>query len=235
MNEKGVLFLVATPIGNLKDITLRALEILKSVDRIACEDTRVTRKLLSHYDVHVPVTSFHDHSGGGKLDFVARELVEGKKIAYVTDGGTPTVSDPGYTLVRQALEQGVRVEPVPGPTALVSALVASGLPCEKFAFEGFLPYKEGSMRNALRRLKSEKRTLVFYESPHRVLRTLRAMTEIFGERKACVAREITKQFEEFVRGTLSQVLEEILKRQKLGEIVIVVEGMREEEKADEND
>jgi len=233
MNGQGILYLVATPIGNLKDITLRALEILKSADWIACEDTRTTKKLLSHYEVHARVTSFHDHSGEGKMDFVMRELSEGRKVAYVTDGGTPAVSDPGFTLVRKAVEQGIRVEAVPGPTALVSALVGSGIPCEKFTFEGFLPYKEGAMRNALERLKAEKRTMVFYESPYRILKTLRAMAEIFGERKSCVARELTKQFEEYVRGRLPEVLEEISKRKKLGEIVIVVEGVREEEKSNE--
>jgi len=224
--------LVSTPIGNLKDITLRALEALRAAQWIACEDTRQTRKLLSHYDIHVPVTSFHDHTSSGKLDFILRELESGKSVAYVTDGGTPLISDPGYALVRSALEKGIAVEGIPGPAALVAGLVVSGVPCEKFVFEGFLPYKEGAMRRALEKLREEERTMVFYESPHRIEKTLRAMTEIFGARRGCLSREMTKQFEEQIRGTLPEILRETLSRKKLGEIVLIVEGADGIEKAE---
>ncbi len=226
MEARGKLFLVSTPIGNLKDITLRALDVLRSVDWIACEDTRQTRKLLAHYDIRVPVTSFHDHTFRSKLDSLVRDAREGKNIALVTDGGTPLVSDPGFPLVREAITQDVTVEVVPGPAAFLAALVASGIPCEKFVFEGFLPQKDLARRKALEEVREEKRTLVFYESPHRIVKSLKAMIEILGDRPACLAREITKKFEEYIRGRLSEILEEILKRGKLGEIVVVIEGVR---------
>lgn len=223
----GTLFIVSTPIGNMKDITLRALETLGSVDGIACEDTRETQKLLMHHRIRVPMISFHDHSGQGRLQDLIDRLKEGQRIALVTDNGTPLVSDPGFTLVREALRQGIRVEPVPGPSAVLAALVASGLPCEKFIFEGFVPPKEGGRRKMLEALREEKRTMIFYESPHRIVKTLAAMAEIFGERPACLAREVTKKFEEFLRGNLKEILTEVLKRNKLGEMVIVVEGLRD--------
>ncbi len=225
--QPGTLFIVSTPIGNMKDITLRALEILASVDGIACEDTRETQKLLMHHQIRVPMISFHDHSGQGRLQGLIERLKEGQRIALVTDNGTPLVSDPGFTLVREALAQGIRVEPVPGPSACLAALVASGLPCEKFIFEGYLPQKEGGRRKALEALREEQRTMVFYESPHRIVKTLEAMAEIFGERPACLAREVTKKFEEFLRGNLKEILTEVLKRNKLGEMVIMVEGLRD--------
>jgi len=223
----GKLFLVSTPIGNLKDITLRALEVLRSAKWIVCEDTRHTRKLLSHYDIHAPVTSFHDHTSSGKRDFILRELEQGKHVAYVTDSGTPLISDPGYSLVRAVVEKGIGLEGIPGPSALVAGLVVSGIPCEKFVFEGFLPYKEGAMRKALEKLRLEERTMVFYESPHRIEKTLRAMAEIFGDRKGCLSREMTKQFEEQIRGTLPEILTEVLSRKKLGEMVLIVAGAEE--------
>lgn len=223
----GKLVVVATPIGNLKDVTLRALEELKAADAIACEDTRETRKLTAHYDIRVPLWSFHDHSGRGRADQIAAELKNGKRIAYVTDSGTPLVSDPGFTLVRAAIGAGIPVEVVPGPSALLAALAGSGLPCEKFVFEGFLPPKEGSRRNALSALAAEPRTMVFYESPHRIEKTLADMQDVLGDRPACVARELTKKFEEFLRGPLSEVRAAVAARSKLGEIVVVVEGKRD--------
>jgi 16S rRNA (cytidine1402-2'-O)-methyltransferase len=227
METTGRLVVVSTPIGNLKDITLRALEELKAADAIACEDTRETRKLVSHYDIRVPLWSFHDHSGRGRVDQIVAEIRNGKRVAYVTDSGTPLVSDPGFTLARAAIEAGLPVEVIPGPSAVLAALVGSGLPCEKFAFEGFLPPKEGSRKNALLALAGETRTMVFYESPHRIAKALADMEEVLGDRPACVARELTKKFEEFIRGRLSEVRAELGKRPKLGEIVIVVEGKRD--------
>lgn len=227
MEEAGTLFIVSTPIGNMKDITLRALEILKSVDLIACEDTRETKKLLMHYDIRVSVTSFHDHSGAGQAGHLAAQIADGKKVALVTDCGTPLLSDPGFPLVREAVQRGLKVEAVPGPSALLASLVASGIPCEKFIFEGFPPQKDLAKRNYFETLKNEPRTLVFYESPHRIVKTLEAMRDVFGERPVCVSREITKKFEEHVRGTASEVLEQIQKRPKLGEMVIVLEGLRD--------
>lgn len=223
----GKLFIVSTPIGNLRDITLRALETLGSVDAIACEDTRETQKLLAHHQIRIPLISFHDHSGQGRLQGLIERLKEGQRIALVTDNGTPLVSDPGFTLVREALQQGIPVEPLPGPSACLAALVGSGIPCEKFIFEGYLPQKEGGRRKTLEALRSETRTMVFYESPHRIVKTLEAMAEIFGERPACLAREVTKKFEEFLRGNLKDILTEVLKRNKLGEMVIIVEGLRD--------
>ncbi len=225
--QPGTLFIVSTPIGNMKDTTLRALEILGSVDGVACEDTRETQKLLMHHQIRVPMISFHDHSGQGRLQGLIERLKDGQRIALVTDNGTPLVSDPGFTLVREALEQGIPVEPVPGPSACLAALVASGIPCEKFIFEGYLPQKAGGRRKTLEALREEKKTMVFYESPHRIVKTLEAMAEIFGERPACLAREITKKFEEFLRGNLKEILTEVLKRNKLGEMVIIVQGLRD--------
>lgn len=223
----GILYIVSTPIGNMKDITLRALEILGGADAIACEDTRETHKLLAHHAIRVPMVSYHDHSGQGRLQGLVERLKEGAVIALVTDNGTPLVSDPGFTLVREALQNGVRVEPVPGPSAILAALVGSGLPCEKFTFEGFVPPKNGARRRLFESLLQEKRTMVFYESPHRIEKTLEAMAEIFGDRPACLAREVTKKFEEFLRGKLKDILTETAKRNKLGEMVIIVEGLRD--------
>lgn len=225
--QTGTLFIVSTPIGNMKDMTLRAIETLAGADAIACEDTRETQKLLMHHQIRVPMISYHDHSGQGRLQGLIERLKEGQKIALVTDNGTPLVSDPGFTLVREALQNGIRVEPLPGPSAALAVLVASGLPCEKFIFEGFIPPKDGGRKKLFESLKEEKRTLVFYESPHRIIKTLEAMVDIFGERPACLAREVTKKFEEFLRGNLKEILTETLKRNKLGEIVIIVEGLRD--------
>lgn len=228
MGEKGKLFLVSTPIGNLKDITLRALEVLGSIDWIACEDTRETRKLLAHYKIRARLVSFHDHSSERKGDELVGRMLKGETVALVTDSGTPLVSDPGYPLVRAAVREGIPVEVIPGPTAFVAGLIASGIPCESFAFEGYLPQKEGRSRKSLEGLRDETRTLVFYESPHRLIRTLGLMIEILGDRHACVAREITKKFEEYLRGNLTEIRDQILARQKIGEVVLIVEGKKTE-------
>jgi len=225
--DKGRLYLVSTPIGNLGDLSLRAVEILKQVDVVACEDTRHSRKLLSHYDIKTALESYHDHSGSAKLDRLMVLLADGKQIAYVTDCGMPLVSDPGFPLVREALRQDIALEVIPGATASITALVGSGIPCEKFIFEGYLPVKSHGRRKSLEALKTETRTLIFYESPHRIHKTLNDMLEIIGpERPCCVARELTKKFEEYTRGTLKEVTALIAKKSKLGELVIILQGDR---------
>ena len=195
----GTLFVVATPIGNLEDITLRALRVLKEVDVIACEDTRRTRALLAHFDIHTPTTSYFEHNKLVRGPQLIRQLQEGRRIALVTDAGTPGISDPGFMLVRDARAAGIGVVPVPGPAAVVTALSAAGLPADRFVFDGFLPIKPGRRLNRLTALRELDTTLVLYESPHRILATLTAIGEVFGEREIVVARELTKQFEEVVR------------------------------------
>jgi len=224
----GALYIVATPIGNLEDITLRALRILKEVDLIAAEDTRHTRKLLDHYGIDKPLTSCHEHNEKTKArDLVAR-LERGENVALVSDAGTPTLSDPGYRLVRQAVEAGVNVVPVPGPSALTAALGASGLPTDRFVFEGFLPAKKGERRKRLNKLREETRTLVFYEAPHRIKESLADLLEILGDRELVLGREITKVYEEFIRGRLSEVIVQAEHRELRGEITLVVTGVEQE-------
>jgi len=224
----GTLYIVATPIGNLEDITLRALRILKEVDLIAAEDTRHTRKLLDHYGIDKPLTSCHEHNEKTKArDLVAR-LERGENVALVSDAGTPTLSDPGYRLVRQAVEAGVNVVPVPGPSALTAALGASGLPTDRFVFEGFLPAKKGERRKRLNKLREETRTLVFYEAPHRIKESLADLLEILGDRELVLGREITKVYEEFIRGRLSEVIVQAEHRELRGEITLVVTGVEQE-------
>lgn len=201
----GTLYLVATPIGNLEDITLRALRILREADLIACEDTRQTRKLLDHYGVHKPTVSYHEHNETLRAPELARKLEAGLSIALVSDAGTPLVSDPGYRLVTLAVEKGIRVEPVPGPSAAVAALAASGLPAGEFRFGGFLPPRTAQRRKALARLKDEPATLVFYEAPHRLIETLADIEETLGPRPMVLARELTKVHEEFLRGTAAEL------------------------------
>lgn len=223
MSTAGKLFVVATPIGNLSDITLRAIETLKSVDFIAAEDTRTSSILLKHFGISKPMISFHSHSGAGRANEILVKISKGASAALVTDAGTPGISDPGYTLVREALESGVEVVPIPGPTAFVAALSVSGLRTDRFLFEGFLPLKKG--RHAkLRLLSTETRTIILYESPHRIEKTLRELNTYFGDRRCFVARELTKIHETFYRGTLSQILNLIGKSDRRGEFVIVVEG-----------
>ncbi|MGE5188663.1 MAG: 16S rRNA (cytidine(1402)-2'-O)-methyltransferase [Gemmatimonadota bacterium] len=221
----GTLFVVATPLGNLEDITLRAIRVLKEVSVIACEDTRRTVKLLNRYGIRTPLAIFHEHNKARAAVAILRRLREGDSVALVSDAGTPAVSDPGYELVRDAIAAGLRVEAVPGPSALVAALVVSGLPTDRFAFEGFLPSRGEKRRKAMRALAGESRTMIFYESPQRIAAFLAEASGVFGDRRACVVRELTKVHEEVLRGTLGELAAEIGGRASvLGEITVVVGG-----------
>jgi 16S rRNA (cytidine1402-2'-O)-methyltransferase len=220
--ETGRLYVVATPIGNLEDITLRALRILKEVDLIVCEDTRHTMKLLSHFDFSKRLVSYHEHNEITRAPEIVIELEEGAQVALVTDAGTPTVSDPGYRLVSLCVRHGIPVVPVPGASAFVAALTASGMPTEEFIFAGFLPPRQTARRKALRALADEPRTVVFYEAPHRVIDTLEDALEILGNRPAVLAREITKAFEEFQRGHIENLLAATRKKPPRGEITLLI-------------
>jgi 16S rRNA (cytidine1402-2'-O)-methyltransferase len=220
----GVLYIVATPIGNLEDITLRAVRVLKEVDLIAAEDTRHTKKLLAHFGIATRLTSYYDQIESAKASRLVKQLGEGKNIALVSDAGTPTLSDPGFRLVQEALRAGVAVVPVPGPSALLAVLSASGLATDRFVFEGFLPGKARERRARLQRLREEERSLVFYEAPHRIRGALADMLELFGDREAVLGREVTKVYEEFVRGRISEVLQALDRKEPRGEITLVVGG-----------
>ncbi len=219
-----MLYLVPTPIGNLKDITLRALEVLKEVDFIVAEDTRTSSHLLNHYQISKQLSPYHQHNEHQVLQHLVNQLLEGKKIALITDAGTPGISDPAFLLVRECIKVGVKVESLPGATAFVPALVNSGIPCNRFCFEGFLPLKKGR-QTMLKKLAAEERTMIFYESPVRLVKTLKDLIEYFGEERACaVSRELTKMFEENKRGSLKEVYEYFNEKTVKGEIVIIVEG-----------
>jgi len=221
------LFLVPTPIGNLKDITYRAVEILANVDLILAEDTRHASKLLKHYKIRSPVQSHHMFNEHKSVESICARILSGKATALISDAGTPGISDPGFLLVRTCLEKGIPVETLPGPTALIPALVNSGLPGERFCFEGFLPHKKGRKKR-LTDLEKEPRTMIFYESPYRLLRTLDDMTSHFGpDRQACVSRELSKLYEENIRGSLSYLSEHYKNKTPKGEIVIIVAGKKE--------
>jgi 16S rRNA (cytidine1402-2'-O)-methyltransferase len=227
------LFLVPTPIGNLGDITLRALEVLKSADLILAEDTRTTRFLLDHYGIKAPLRSHHKFNEHRSLEAVCDGIERGTVTALVSDAGTPGISDPGFLLVRRCIEREIPVETLPGPTAFVPALVNSGLPSERFCFEGFLPQKKGRQKR-LSQLAEEERTMIFFESPFRVLKTLEQLGAVLGgERRASVSRELTKKFEETVRGTLSSLAEHFRNRAPKGEFVIVVAGSSLKEHSEE--
>ncbi|MFO7574173.1 MAG: 16S rRNA (cytidine(1402)-2'-O)-methyltransferase [Bacteroidales bacterium] len=220
----GKLFLVPTPVGNLRDITLRALDVLGSSDIILAEDTRQSGILLKHYNIKARVWSHHKFNEHGSVESIAQMISEGKIVSLISDAGTPGISDPGYLLVRKCLEKGLEVESLPGPTALIPALVDSGLPCDRFCFEGFLPQKKGKTKK-ISLLADETRTMVFYESPYRLAGTLLMMSEVFGpEREASVSREISKIHAETVRGTLAELHQLFTERQPKGEIVLVVAG-----------
>ncbi len=218
------LYLVATPIGNLEDITLRALRILKEVDVIACEDTRQTQKLLNHYAIATRTTSYHEHNEATKAAELVKDMQEGASIALVTDAGMPGISDPGYRLVALAIRHHVPVVPVPGASAFLAALVASGLPTDSFRFSGFLPAKRGERRTALEAIRTSPRTQVFYEAPHRIVETLEDVVEVLGaERDVVVAREVTKIHEEFLRGTAADILANLKARETVkGEITLLI-------------
>lgn len=223
-NTRSSLTLVPTPIGNLEDITIRAQRVLAEVDGVIAEDTRVTGRLLQHIGVQRPLIPFHTHNEHRMVEQLVARMQGGERFALVSDAGTPAISDPGFLLVRAALEAGVSVECLPGPTAFVPALVNSGLPCDRFVFEGFLPVKKGR-RTRLDALRTEPRTLVFYESPHRITRTLQDLVETFGaERRASVSRELSKLHEETLRGTLTELVAHFTAKEPRGEFVVVVAG-----------
>jgi 16S rRNA (cytidine1402-2'-O)-methyltransferase len=220
----GGLYLVPTPLGNLKDITFRALEVLQAVDFILCEDTRTSSKLLRHYKIEKPVSPYHQHNEHKVVKHLVDQLSAGKKIALITDAGTPGISDPAFLLVREAIQSGVHVECLPGATAFVPALVNSGIPSNRFVFEGFLPLKKGR-QTLMKKLAGEERTMIFYESPLRLVKTLEEFIHYFGDDRRCsVSRELTKMFEENQRGSLNQVAEHFKSKPPKGEIVIVVAG-----------
>lgn len=220
----GTLFVVATPIGNLEDITFRAVRILSEVDLIAAEDTRQTKILLNKYNVSTLLTSYHKFNINNKTSYLISLLREGKNIALVSDAGMPGISDPGYELIRAAVDQNIRVEPIPGPSAAITALAVSGLPTDKFVFEGFLPKKPGKKIKRLNELKKESRTVIIYESPFRLIKTLADIQKVMGEREIAVCRELTKKFEEIIRGKAGDILEQLKDRKVKGEIVLVVSG-----------
>lgn len=220
----GTLYIVATPIGNLEDITLRALRILKEVDIVAAEDTRHTRNLLNHYGISTPLTSYHEHNEKTKARILTADLERGRNIALVSDAGTPNLSDPGYRLVREALSSGVNIVPVPGASALTAVLSASGLPIHRFVFEGFLPARKRERKERLVKIRQEPRTLVFYEAPHRLKNSLQDFLAVLGDREVVLGREVTKIYEEFIRGRLSEVIGRTDCKQWRGEITLVVRG-----------
>jgi len=222
----GTLYVVATPIGNLEDLTMRGLRVLKEVGLIACEDTRRTRTLLTHFGIHVPVTSYFEHNKLTKGPVILKTLQEGTSVALVTDAGTPGISDPGFLLVREARTAGIVVVPVPGPSAVVTALSAAGIPADRFVFDGFLPVKPGKRLHRLEALRDLEMTIVCYESPHRVLASIEAIGQAFGEVEIVVARELTKQFEEIARGTPSALHERFAAGTVRGEFTLIIPHVR---------
>jgi 16S rRNA (cytidine1402-2'-O)-methyltransferase len=224
------LFLVPTPVGNLADMTFRAVDTLKNVSLILCEDTRTSLPLLNHYDIHTPLQSFHLFNEHQVLEKIISQLKTGEDLALITDAGTPSISDPGFLLVRQCIKEDIEVECLPGATAFVPALVNSGFPCEKFCFEGFLPHKKGR-QSRLMELKDEKCTIIFYESPFRVGKLLVELKDTFGEnRKVCICREISKKFQENIRGTLKELVDKYKDTQFKGEIVLILSAEEKAEK-----
>ncbi|NLN03600.1 MAG: 16S rRNA (cytidine(1402)-2'-O)-methyltransferase [Clostridiaceae bacterium] len=228
-----MLYLVATPIGNLEDISLRALNTLRSVDLIAAEDTRHTSKLLMHFDIKKPLVSYHEHNKDSLGEVLIGKLKNGESIAYVTDAGTPGISDPGEDLVKLAIENGIEYTLIPGPCALIMGAVLSGFNTRSFVFEGFLPQDKKKRKEVLERISNEKRTLVFYAPPHHILSTLKEMKEYVGDRQICLARELTKKFEELKWGSVDSLIEFYEENNPRGEFVIVIEGAREVEQVNE--
>ena len=230
----GKLFLVPTPVGNLEDMTFRSINVLKNVDLILAEDTRTSGVLLKHYDISTPLKSHHKFNEHTEVPKIAEKVLGGENIALITDAGTPGISDPGFLLVRECRKLGVEVECLPGPTAFVPALVASGLPCDRFVFEGFLPLKKGRATR-LQELSKDERTIIIYESPKRLERTLRQIAEVFGEtRDACVCREISKIHETYHSGTLKELISFFSQNQVKGEIVLIIKGNSEKIKAEKH-
>ena len=229
----GTLYIVSTPIGNLEDITIRALNVLKAVNIIAAEDTRHTQNLLRHYNIYTQQTSYHDHNKEEKGEILISKLKEGNDIALVSDAGTPGISDPGYYLINRAIEEGIKVSPIPGPTASIAALSISGLPTDSFVFEGFLPAKKTARQKRLKELSTENRTIIFFEAPHRLLSALKDIIETLGDRRVVLTRELTKMFEEIIRGKVSEVISKVEERKLKGEITIILEGATEKSEAGE--
>ena len=222
--EKGVLYIVSTPIGNLKDITLRALNTLKEVGLIAAEDTRQTQKLLNHFGIHTPLTSYHSYNKEEKAEVLVRRLQEGLSIALVSDAGTPLISDPGHYLINRCIQEGFMAVPIPGPSAVLCALSVSGLPSDSFLFEGFLPKKKGKRLKKLESLRGLPHTLIFFESPHRVIQTLKDCLSVLGDRPMVLARELTKLFEEVIRGEISEIIERLVIKGMKGEVTLLIGG-----------
>jgi len=222
--DTGILYICGTPIGNLEDITLRALKILKEVNLIAAEDTRHTLKLLNHYQINTKITSYYEYNKFKKAPYLVKILKKGQDIALVSDAGMPGISDPGYVLIDLALKNNIKIIPIPGVSALITALVVSGLPTDKFVFEGFLPRKIKERKRYFKSIENEERTIIFYETPHRLKRALKDMLEILGDRKVVLARELTKMYEEIIRGKLSQILSKIDSKEIKGEITLIVQG-----------
>ncbi|MFV9511747.1 16S rRNA (cytidine(1402)-2'-O)-methyltransferase [Tepidibacillus sp. LV47] len=226
--ERGILYLVGTPIGNLEDITYRALRILQEVDLIAAEDTRHTLKLLNHFQIQKPLISYHEHNKQQRGDDLIDLLLQGKNIALVSDAGMPAISDPGYELVVQAIEKKITVTPIPGPNAALTALIASGLSTKRFLFLGFLSREKKELYQELEKYKFFLETLIFYEAPHRIEKTLKAMREVFGNRKMVLIRELTKKYEEFIRGQLDEVIQYVKENEVKGELTLIIEGATKE-------
>ncbi|QUH19205.1 16S rRNA (cytidine(1402)-2'-O)-methyltransferase [Alkaliphilus sp. B6464] len=229
--NKGILYICPTPIGNLGDITIRALNILKSVDLIAAEDTRHTLKLLNHFEIQKPLISYHEHNKRTKGEVLVNKLLEGENIALVSDAGMPGISDPGADMIKLCIEEGIAFEVLPGATASILALVASGLDTTKFTFEGFLDRDKKKRKERLQRIKREDRTLIFYEAPHRITSTLEDILNIFGNRKAVIGRELTKRYEEFIRGNITELIDYLNINPPKGEMVLLCEGASLEEEA----
>lgn len=228
--KTGTLYLVSTPIGNLEDITFRALKTLKEVDLIAAEDTRHSLKLLNHFEIKKPLISYFEHNKNKRGEELIEHLLNGKNVALITDAGTPGISDPGEDLVKLAIENNVNITMVPGCTASIMALVLSGLPCRRFSFEGFLPHDKNERKKFLESVRREDRTMVFYISPHNCLSVLTEMEDILGDRKSSLCRELTKKHEEIIRGRLSEIIEILTSNNKVkGEMVLVIEGAQEEQ------
>ena len=231
--HKGILYIVATPIGNLEDITLRAVRILKEVDIIAAEDTRRTGILLRHYNIKTPLISYHEHNKYARGKQLLSKLNTGKRIALVSDAGTPGISDPGYYLINLALKSAIEVAPVPGPSAAIAALSISGLSTDSFLFEGFLPRKTNARRKRIETIKEERRTIIFYESPNRIRATLFDLLDICGDRETVLTRELTKVFEEVIRGKTSDIINKLEGRQIKGEITLLLSGKIDKNKTDD--
>lgn len=229
MSSKNKLYICGTPIGNLEDVTYRLIKILNKVDIIAAEDTRKTGKLLNHYDIKTKMISYHEHNAEKRVDQLLGYIQEGLDLALVSSAGMPGISDPGYEVIKEALNLGLEVVPIPGPTALISALVVSGLPTDRFVFEGFLPRQGKKRRQTLRQIKKEKRTIVVYESPYRVKKTLRDLENKIKGRKIALVRELTKMYEEKIYGTCPEILAQLEDREIKGEIVLVIEGRQQAE------